>query len=165
MSGWVKRPGVLSKVQMLNLVLGVGVLFPSSNQVCTSDMLTDSVLFSPPRDRAISPHFGVISLLNYTEKKKKKNLEKREKSAGENSKNRGRELNTNLFFSNFSGTPGTSRQNPGISRPKVWFPCVSRDIPNFLAPTRSRGRPPPHRKISGTKSLGLGSFFQALLKG
>ena len=27
----VKRPGVLSKVQMLNLVLGVGGLFPSSN--------------------------------------------------------------------------------------------------------------------------------------
>ena len=26
----VKRPGVLSKVQMLNLVLGVGGLFPSS---------------------------------------------------------------------------------------------------------------------------------------
>ena len=29
----------------------------------------------------------------------------------------------------------------------------------FLAPTRSRGRPPPHQKISGPKSLGLGSFF------
>ena len=26
----VKQPGVLSKVQMLNLALGVGVLFPSS---------------------------------------------------------------------------------------------------------------------------------------
>ena len=26
----VKRPGVLNKVQMLNLVLGVGVFFPSS---------------------------------------------------------------------------------------------------------------------------------------
>ena len=29
----VKRPGVLSKVQMLNLVLGVGGLFPSSKQL------------------------------------------------------------------------------------------------------------------------------------
>ena len=57
-----------------------------------------------------------------------------------------------LFFSNFSGTPGISRQ-------KVWFPWVSKDIPNFLAPTPSRGSPPPHPKISGPKCLGLGSFF------
>ena len=48
---------------------------------------------------------------------------------------------------------------PGYPRPKVWFPCVSKDIPNFLAPTPSRGRPPPHPKISGPKSLCLGSFF------
>ena len=32
-------------------------------------------------------------------------------------------------------------------------------MPNFLAPTPSRKRPPPHPKISGPKSLGLGSFF------
>ena len=41
---------------------------------------------------------------------------------------------------------------------KVFRAWVSRDIPNFLAPTPSRGRPPPHPKISGPKSLGLGSF-------
>ena len=63
------------------------------------------------------------------------------------------------FFSNFSGTSGISRQNPGISRPKSLISLVSRDVSNFLAPTRSRGRPPPHPKISGPKSLGLGSFF------
>ena len=68
-------------------------------------------------------------------------------------------MNTNLFFSNFSGAPGISRQNPGISRQKVWFPWVSKDIPNLLAPTPSRGRPLPHPRISGPKSLGLGSFF------
>ena len=34
-----------------------------------------------------------------------------------------------------------------------------REVSNFLAPTRSRGRPLPHWKISGPKSLGLGSFF------
>ena len=39
---------------------------------------------------------------------------------------RGQNLNTNLFFSNFSGASGISRQNPGISRPKKssrfpWF--------------------------------------------
>ena len=68
-------------------------------------------------------------------------------------------MNPNIFFSNFSGASGISRQNPGISRQKSLIPWVSRDIPNFLAPTPSRGRPPPHQKISGLKSLGLGSFF------
>ena len=47
------------------------------------------------------------------------------------------------------------RENPRV-------PAKSRDIPpdisNFLAPTPSRGRPLPHRRISGPKSLGLGSF-------
>ena len=72
---------------------------------------------------------------------------------------RGQKLNPNIFFSNFSGAfGGISRQNPGISRQKSLIPWVSRDIPNFLAPTPSRGRPPPHQKISGLKSLGLGSF-------
>ena len=72
---------------------------------------------------------------------------------------RERKLNTNFFFSNFSGTAGISRQNPGISRPKSLISLVSRDIPNFLAPTRARGRPLPHWKISRLKSLGLCSFF------
>ena len=75
------------------------------------------------------------------------------------SQNRGQKLNTNFFFSNFSGTVGISRQNHGISHPKSLISLVSRDIPNFSAPTRARGRPPPHRKISRPKSLGLGSFF------
>ena len=64
---------------------------------------------------------------------------------------RGPKLNTNIFFSNFSGTTGISEQNPGISRQKCLISLVSRDIPNFLAPTPSCGRPPPHRKISGLK--------------
>ena len=68
-------------------------------------------------------------------------------------------MNTNCFFSNFSGSGRISRQNPGISRQTSLISLVSRDIPNFLAPTHSRGRPPPHQKISGLKSLGLGSFF------
>ena len=72
---------------------------------------------------------------------------------------RERKLNTNFFVSNFVGTSGISRQNPGISRQKSMISLVSRDIPNFLAPTPSRGRPLPKRKISGLKSLGLGSFF------
>ena len=61
-------------------------------------------------------------------------------------------MNTNFFLSNFSGHSGISRQNPGISRPKDWFPWVPKDIPNFWPP-------PVHPKISGPKSLGLGAFF------
>ena len=64
-----------------------------------------------------------------------------------------------FFFSNFSGTAGISRQNPGISHQKSLISLVSRDMPNFLAPTPSSGTPLPTRKISGLKSLGLGSFF------
>ena len=47
-----------------------------------------------------------------------------------------------LFFLNFSGAPGLSWQNPGVSRQKVSFPWLSKDIPNFLAPTPSCERPP-----------------------
>ena len=72
---------------------------------------------------------------------------------------RERKLNTTFFFSNFSGTSGIFRQNPGISRQQSLVSLVSRDRPNFSAPTPSHGRPPPHPKISGPKSLGLGSFF------
>ena len=76
----------------------------------------------------------------------------------------------NFFFSNFLGTAGISQQNPGISHQKGLISLVLRDIPNFLAPTPSHGRPPPHPKISGPKSLRLGSFFfpensQAVLDG
>ena len=71
----------------------------------------------------------------------------------------GPKIEHELFFSNFSGAPGISRQNPGISRQEVWFPWVSKDIPHFLATHPSRGRPLTHPKISGPKSLGLGSFF------
>ena len=71
---------------------------------------------------------------------------------------RGKKLNT-IVFSNFVRTPGHPNQNPGISRQNVWFSWASRDIPSIVAPTHSRGRSPPHRKISGPKSLGLCSFF------
>ena len=54
-----------------------------------------------------------------------------------------------LFFSNFSGTH---------IPPTIWFSWVSKNVPNFLAPTPSRGSPSAHPKISGPKSLGLGPF-------
>ena len=63
-----------------------------------------------------------------------------------------------FFFKLFGHIPGHPGKNPRISR-KVWFPWVSRDIPSFSAPIPSCGRPPPHRKISGPKSLGLCTFF------
>ena len=68
---------------------------------------------------------------------------------------RGPNVEHNFIILKLSGTLGTSR----ISCQKVLFPRVSQDIPNFLAPTPSRRRPPPHPKISGPKTLGLGSFF------
>ena len=71
----------------------------------------------------------------------------------------GTRIEHKLSFSNISGTPRISRKNPEISRPKSLISLVSRDISNFLAPTPSRGRPLPHRKISGLRSLGLCSFF------
>ena len=61
---------------------------------------------------------------------------------------------TQLFFLSFSGTPRISRQNPGISRQKIWFPWVSKDIPNFLDPTPSRGNvedPHPIRRYLNQK--------------
>ena len=70
----------------------------------------------------------------------------------------GAKIEHKLISLKLFGASWTSRQNPGMSRPKVCFPWISRDTPNLLAPTPSRGRPPPHLKISGQKRLGLGSF-------
>ena len=71
----------------------------------------------------------------------------------------GPKVGHNFFSQTFLAPPGFPAKNPGVSHQKVWFPWVSKDIPNFLAPTPSRGRLPPHPKISGPKSLGLGPFF------
>ena len=72
----------------------------------------------------------------------------------------------NLFFSNFSGTSGISPQNPGISCKKVWFPWFRGTyghIPNFSAPTPSRGIPPP--KDIWTKKFGFGFLFLSDYRG
>ena len=53
-----------------------------------------------------------------------------------------------FHFLNSSGAPG-----------KFFFPGVQGTYRSFLPPTPSRGRPPPHRKMSGPKSLSLWSFF------
>ena len=44
---------------------------------------------------------------------------------------RGRESNTNSFFSNFSGTPVISRQNPGICRQKNLLTLRGQRLKNF----------------------------------
>ena len=64
-----------------------------------------------------------------------------------------------FFFSNFLGAARISQQNPGTSRSKSLISLVSRDIPNFLAPTPSRGR--PHQKISDQK-VWLWALFSCL---
>ena len=65
-----------------------------------------------------------------------KNKEQQEKRKLEN------ENLTQTFCPNFSGASGISRQNPGKSRQKSLVSLVSRDIPNFSAPTPSRGKTP-----------------------
>ena len=70
-------------------------------------------------------------------------------------------MNTNFFLKLFGGGGGAG---PRISQQKSWDipPKSSVSLgfePSFLAPTPSRARPPPHAKISGAKSLGLGPFL------
>ena len=62
---------------------------------------------------------------------------------------------------NFSAASGIFRQNPGISRQKSLIPWVSRDIPNFLAPTPSRGRPPTPPENIRTQKFRFGFLFRA----
>ena len=59
-------------------------------------------------------------------------------------------LNTNFFYQTFRAPPGYPGKIPGYPAKKSW---VSRDVPNFSPPPPSRGRPPPHRKISQTKKV------------
>ena len=65
-----------------------------------------------------------------------------------------------FFYQTFRALPGYPGKIPGGPAKKRLISLVSRDISNFLAPTPSRGRPLPHRKISGVKSLGLCSFLR-----
>ena len=61
------------------------------------------------------------------------------------------------FFSQTFGRPRDIPARPGISRQKSLVSLVSRDIPKFLAPTHSRGRPPP--EDIWTQKLGFVLFF------
>ena len=47
------------------------------------------------------------------------------------------------FFLNFSGAPGYPGKIPGYPAKKVWFPWVSRDIPNFRPPPLHLENPHP----------------------
>ena len=62
-----------------------------------------------------------------------------------------------LFFLSFSGTPGISRQKFRDIPPKSLVSLGFEGHTGLFGPTTSRGRPPPHLKISRPKSLG--SFF------
>ena len=81
---------------------------------------------------------------------------------------RGRELNTNIFFSNFSGAPGISRQNPGISRQKVWYPWVSKESEGhteLFGPHPFTWKTPTPAEDIRTKKFGFGFLFLAWYSG
>ena len=54
----------------------------------------------------------------------------------------------NTIFHTFRAPEDIPAKILQISHQNIWFPWVSRDIPNCLAPTPPRGRPPPYRKVS-----------------
>ena len=56
----------------------------------------------------------------------------------------GTRIECNFFSQSLRAPPGYPGEIPGYAATKIWFPWISKDIPNFLAPTPSRGRPPPH---------------------
>ena len=59
-----------------------------------------------------------------------------------------------------SVTSGTSQRKSRDIPPKFFgFLWALKDIPNPWAPAPSRGRPPPHRKMSGRKRLSPCSFL------
>ena len=129
--------------------------------------------FLRPEIGQFSPHLDSASLLSYSV-----NLEKREKSTGENSKQcsgegapklqisvpcRSRtcpEKCARTFFTQTFSTPPGVRDIPAkfpgyprflSSKPKE--DKLSREGTNFSATTPSRGRPPLHREVSGPKKL------------
>ena len=63
-----------------------------------------------------------------------------------------------LFFSNSSGAPGISRPKSWDIPPKSLVSLGFEGHTELFGPTLSRGRPPPHPKISRPKSLRLGCF-------
>ena len=68
---------------------------------------------------------------------------------------RGQTLNTYVFLETFRALPGYPSQNLGIFRQNVWFSWVSRDIPSFLGPTRSRGKAPTPPEDIWTQKFGF----------
>ena len=63
-------------------------------------------------------------------------------------------LNTNSFLT-FREPPRISQPKSGISRQNVCFPWFRGTCRSIWTPPHSRGRPPPHRKISKLKILSL----------
>ena len=73
--------------------------------------------------------------------------------------NYGGKIEHKLYFSNFSGTPGISQQNPGIScQKKFGFPGFEGHTELF-GPHPFMWKTPTSQKIPGPKSLSLCSFF------
>ena len=61
----------------------------------------------------------------------------------------------------FRATPRYPGKNPEISRPKVWFPWVSSDIPNFWAGYLAAWKTPTPPEEIRTQKFGFVLFFLA----
>ena len=73
----------------------------------------------------------------------------------------GQKLNVNFFSQTFRATPGYPGKIPGYPARKVCFPSVSRDIPNFLAPTPFTSKTPTPPEDIQTQKLGFVLLFLA----
>ena len=72
---------------------------------------------------------------------------------------RERKLNTDFFSQTFRAPPGYPCKIPGYPAKKIWFSWFRGTCRTFRPPPLRVKDPHPTPKISGPKSLGLGSFF------
>ena len=72
---------------------------------------------------------------------------------------RERKLNTNFFFSNFSGNSEISRQNPGISRPKSLISLGFEGRIELFGPHPFTWKTPTPPENIWTQKFGLGFLF------
>ena len=85
---------------------------------------------------------------------------KSQSHSGNSSENsiRGHNFNAIVLLLKLFRHPGIS-QHKSWDRQKVWFPWVSSDMPNFLAPTPFTGKSPTPPEDIWTQSFSLCSFL------
>ena len=72
-------------------------------------------------------------------------------------------MNTDLFFSNFSGAPGISQQKSRDIPPKSLVSLGFEGHNELFGPPPLHVEDPPDPKTSGPKSLDLGAFLKVFL--